>query len=240
MRLPGTQWVLRGRGIETTVLSNQTSEDRTMSGQNDEVKNEAGTCGAGCSCNGGSGGLGKGSKWLISGAVVLAACVVTAAKISGTKEAEPQAQGFALPTVAASAAAPASVSAIDATWGSPLKGISELNVVATNTEAVFVVIPSDDAARTAAIQKEVAAASVTLTGRGKKTGIYLLSKEAEDYKGVVAQTGAPSFLAMVKGRGMAVVADKEVTQDALMKACVGASRPQSGCGAGGCGPRGCN
>ena len=41
-----------------------------MSGQNDEVKNEAGTCGAGCSCNGGSGGLGKGSKWLISGAVV--------------------------------------------------------------------------------------------------------------------------------------------------------------------------
>ncbi len=211
-----------------------------MSGQSDEVRNEAGTCGPGCSCNCGSGGTGKGSKWLISGIVVLAACAVTAAKISGAKEAAPQAQGFAMPAVAASATAPATVSATDATWGSPLKGISELNVVATNTEAVFVVIPSDDALRTAAIQKEVAAASATISGRGTKTGKYLLSKDADDYKGVVAQLGAPSVLAMVKNRGMAVVADKDVTQDALLKAFVGASRPRSACGAGGCGPSGCN
>ena len=210
-----------------------------MSGQNnDGVKGEAGTCGPGCNC--GSGGMGKRGKWLISGAIMLAACAVTAARISGAKDEKPQARGFAMPAVAASAVAPAAVSATDSTWGSPLKGVSELNVVATNTEAVFVVIPSDDAARTAAIQKEVAAASATITGRGTKVGKYLLSKDAEDYKGVVAQVGAPSVLAMVKGRGMAVVADKEVSQDALLKAFVGASRPQSGCGAGGCGPRGCN
>lgn len=211
-----------------------------MSGQNDEVKNEAGTCGPGCNC--GSTGLGKRSKWLISGAVMLAACVVTAAKISGAKEAAPQAQGFALPVVAASATAPAAAAVTDATWGSPLKGVSELNVVATNTEAVFLVIPSDDAARTAAIQKEVSAAATTIAGRGTKTGKFLLSKDAEDYKGVVAQVGAPAVLAMVKGMGMSVVADKDVTQDALMKAFVGASRPRSsGCGpsAGGCGPAGC-
>jgi len=210
-----------------------------MSGQINEATSEAGDCGPGCSCNCGTGGLGKGGKWLISGVVVLAACAVTAAKISGAKEATPQAQGFAMPAVAASAAAPAAVSATDATWGSPLKGISELNVVATNTEAVFVVIPSDDAARTAAIQKEVAAASATISGRGTKMGKYLLSRDAEDYKGVVAQLGAPSVLAMVKNRGMSVVADKDVTQDALMKAFVGASRPRTGCGAGGCGPKGC-
>jgi hypothetical protein len=183
--------------------------------------------------------VGKGGKWLVSGLVVLAACAVVAARVVGGKDDAPKAElGFALPVVAASAVAP-SVVQDAAGWVPPLKGLSELNVVATNTEAVFVVIPSDDAARTEAIQKEVAAASATIRGRGTKTGKYLLSKDAEDYKGVVAQLGAPSVLAMVKGRGMAVVADKEVTQDALMKAFVGASRPQSGCGAGGCGPSGC-
>ena len=210
-----------------------------MSGQNDEVKSEAGNCGLGCSCNCGTGGLGKGSKWLISGAVVLAACAVVAARVAGEKESAPKAeQGFALPAVATPAAAAVTLSDV-AGWDAPLKGLNELNTVATNTEAVFVVIPADDAARTAAIQKEVAAASATITGRGTKMGKYLLSKDAEDYKGVVAQLGAPSVLAMVKNRGMSVVADKDVSQDALMKAFVGASRPRSACGAGGCGPSGC-
>jgi len=205
-----------------------------MSGQNDEVKNEVGTCGPGCNC--GSGGLGKRSKWLISGAVVLAACAVVAARVTGEKESAPKAeQGFALPVVAAPAAA--AVAAPDvAGWDAPLKGLNELSVLATNTEAVFVVIPADDAARTAAIQKEVAAASATITGRGTKTGKFLLSKDAADYKGVAAQLGAPAVLAMVKGKGMSVVADKDVTQDALLKAFVGASRPASGCGPSGCGP----
>ena len=208
-----------------------------MSGQSDEVKNEAGTCGAGCNC--GSGGVGKGGKWLISGIVVLAACAVVAARVGGEKEAAPKAeQVFALPVVAAPATAPSAAPDV-AGWDAPLKGLSELNVVATNTEAVFVVIPSADAARTAAVQKEVAAAVTTLTGRGTKAGKFLLSKDAEDFKGVAAQLGAPSVLAMVKGMGMSVVADKDVSQDALMKAFVGASRPRSGCGAGGCGPSGC-
>ncbi len=206
-----------------------------MSGQNDEAKNEAGTCGPGCTC--GSTCIGKRARWLISGAVMLAACAVTAAKLSGAKEAAPQGQGFAFPVVAASV--PATVSADGAEWASPLIGMAELNEVATNTEAVFLVIPSDDAARTVAIQKEVSAAVTTITGRGTKTGKYLLSKEAEDYKAVAQQLGAPAVLAMVKGKGMSVVADKDVSQDALIRAFVGASRPRSACGAGGCGPSGC-
>ena len=206
-----------------------------MNGQSDEVKNEAGTCGPGCNC--GSTGVGKRAKWLISGAVMLAACVVTAARISGAKEADPKAQGFALPVVAANPVALAAATG-GAGWEAPLKGMRELNVVATNTEAVFLVIPSDDATRTEAIQKEVSAASATLSERGTKVGKYILSKDAEDYKAVAQQLGAPTVLAMVKGKGMQAVADKEVTKDALLKAFVGASRP-SACGAGGCGPSGC-
>lgn len=209
-----------------------------MSDQEQDVRVGDGTCcGPGCKC--GTGGLGKGVKWLISGVVVLAACAVVAARVSGEKASAPKAeQGFALPVAAAPAAAAAGTPEL-AGWDAPLKGLSELNVVATNTEAVFVVIPADDTVRTAAIQKEVAAASATITDRGTKVGKFLLSKDAEDYKGVVAQLGAPSVLAMVKNRGMSVVADKDVSQDALMKAFVGASRPRSACGAGGCGPSGC-
>ena len=211
-----------------------------MSGQNDDVRNEAGNCGPGCACNCGSPtGLSKRAKWLICGSVMLAACGVVAARVAGDKEGAPKAeQGFALPAAAApaveAAAAPDAVG-----WDAPLKGLAELNLVATNTEAVFVVIPADDAARTAAIKKEVAAASATISGRGTKIGKYLLSKDAEDYKGVVAQLGAPSVLAMVKRRGMDVVADKDVSKDTLLKAFVTASRPRTGCGAGGCGPSGC-
>ena len=136
-----------------------------MNRQSDGVKNEAGTCGPGCSCNCESAGVGKRAKWLISGAVMLAACAVTAAKISGAKEADPKAQGFALPVVAVNAAAPAATGG--AGWEVPLKGMRELNVVATNTEAVFLVIPSDDAARTEARQ---AVAPVSVSIRIIRTG----------------------------------------------------------------------
>lgn len=210
-----------------------------MSGQNDEVRTEAGTCGPGCSCNCGTqAGRGKKVKWLVFGTVMLAACVVVAARASGPKAEAPKQTGFALPEVSVSAAAPAAA-AEPAGWVSLKKGLAELNVVATNTEAVFVVIPSDDASRTATIQKEVSAAVATIEERGTETGMFVLAKEAEDYKAVAQQLGAPSVLAMVKGRGMGAVADKEISKDALLKAFVSASRPRSGCGAGGCGPRGC-
>ena len=204
-----------------------------MSEQNDAVKNEAGTCGSGCNC--GNPGIGKRSKWLISGVVMLAACGVAAVKILGAKEDASQAQGFALPAAVTTSVSPS-------TWGAPLTGMADLNVVATNSDAVFVVIPSDDAARMDTIQKEVDAATSTISEKGTQVGKFLLSKDAEDYKGVVAQIGAPAVLAMVKGRGMAAVTDKDVTKDALLKAFVGASRPASSCGpvSGGCGPRSCN
>lgn len=129
------------------------------------------------------------------------------------------------------------VKAADVEGGvAPLKTLAELNVLATNTEAVFVVIPSTDGERTAAIQKEVKAAAVTITARGTKIGTFILSRDAQEYAGVVKQVGAPAVLAMVKGRGMAAVNDKEITQEGLLKGFVGASRP-SGCGpsSGGCG-----
>lgn len=202
-----------------------------MSGQND-----TGTCGPACNC--GSSGAGKIAKWVICGVVAVAAIGVTLARVAGTKEAEQPSQGFALPAGATTNATGTN----GVTWAAPLKAMADLNTMAMDTEAVFIVIPSTNEVRTVAIQQEVSAACATIIGRGTKTGKYLLSLESSDYKDVAGQIGAPAVLSMVKGRGMSIVADKDVTKDALLKAFVSASRPRQGCGPSGCGPSssGCN
>ena len=195
-------------------------------------------CGAGCDC-GSKKGLSKGARWAICGVVALAAVATATVHASRVHAAESQNANKAgdyaslIPAITATNAAKPVVEL--AGWGAPLKGLAELNTVATNTEAVFVVVPSGDGDRTAAIQKEVGGVVATLTAKGTKVGMFLLSRDAQEYAAVVQQVGAPTVLAMVKGRGMAAVNDKDVTQAALLKAYVGASRP-SGCGPSGCGP----
>jgi len=203
-------------------------------------QNEAGTCGPGCNC--GSSGAGKTTKWLICGIVAVAAIGVTLARVNSAKESEQPSQGFALPATSTANTSAAAAGTNETAWAAPLKEMAALNSVATDTDAVFIVIPSTNEVRTATIQQEVSAACATIVGRGTKTGKYLLSKDASDYKDVVGQIGAPAVLTMVKGRGMSVVADKDVTKDALLKAFVAASRPRQGCGPSGCGPSssGCN
>ena len=206
-----------------------------MNEQNDKQKQEAGACGPGCSC--GATGVAGRTKWLICAVVALAAVVTVAAHVSRTRAANsqtrPQDYTAAIPVVAPVEAAKAATQA--GGWGTPLKALAELNQVAVNTEAVFVVLPSGDGDRTAAIQKEVAAAASTITARGTKMGTFLLSRDSQEYAGLEQQVGTPAVLALYKGRGMAAVQDKQVTQESLLKAFVGASRP-SGCGPSGCGP----
>ena len=203
----------------------------------DEKKQEAGACGPECNC--GTTGIGARMKWVICGGVALAAVVTAAAHVSRTRAANSQAQPQDYPvsmplTVGGAAAQPAPAAAPDA-WAAPLKALAELNLVATNTDAVFVVLPSGDAERMAAIRKEVSAAAATINTRGIKMGRFLLSQDAREYAGLAQQVGSPAVLAMYKGRGMAAVPDQQITQDGLLKAFVGVSRP-SGCGPSGCAP----
>lgn len=209
-----------------------------MNEQNENQEQESGTCGAGCNC--GTKGFSSRTRWLVCGVVAVAAVVTVAVHVSRVEAADSQKKqqdySSAIPVVAVTNAAKPAADA--AGWGVPLKTLAELNTVATNTEAVFVVVPSLDGYRTAAIQKEVAAAATTITGRGTKVGTFLLSRDAQEYAGLVQQVGAPAVLAMVKGGSMAAVKDKEVTQEGLLKAYVAASRP-SNCSGSSCGPSGC-
>lgn len=203
-------------------------------------RQDAGSCGPGCNC--GTGGGSARVKWVVCGFVALAAVVTVAAHLSRTRSAKSQGKqeyATAIPVITATETAQTTTEADG--WGAPLTALSELNLVATNTDGVFIVLPSGDATRTAAIQKEVAAAATTISGRGSRMGTFLLSRDAQEYGTIVAQVGAPAVLAMCKGRGMAAVRDREVTQEGLLRAFVASSRP-SGCGPSGCGPgsSGCN
>ena len=206
-----------------------------MSEQSDESKGES--CGSDCCC--GTAGGGSGKKWMICGVVVLTAVVIVAAHVSRTRAAGTPKQGYmaAVPAVVPVHAATPALNV--GGWGTPLKTMAELNLVASNTEAVFVVVPSGDGERTAAIQKEVTAAAATIAKQGTKMGTFILSRDSQEYAGLVQQVGTPAVLAMCKGGGMAAVQDKQVTQESLLKAFVGASRPPA-CGSSGCGPGGCN
>lgn len=210
-----------------------------MNEQNDTQKQEAGACGPGCSC--GTTGVGSRMKWVICGVVALAAVVTVAAHMARTRAAsglaKPQSYAVTIPVTAGDDVAQAARATDADAWAAPLKGLAELNVVATNTDAVFLVLPSSDEVRMAAIRKEVGIAASTITARGTKVGRFLLSRDAQEYTGLAQQVGTPAVLAMCKGLGMAAVPDKDVTQGNLMKAFVSASRPSAcGPGASGCGP----
>jgi len=214
-----------------------------MKNQNDEVKQNAVVCGPGCGC--GQSGGGSGKKWAVCGIVVIAAAVVVAAHVARTEKAASKTnqQGFAaaVPTVATPEAVQSAPAVVSNTWGAPLKAMADLNNVAADYAGVFLVLPSGDPIRTATIQKDVSAAAATIGARGTKMGTFLLSNDSKDYSAVKQQAGAPAVLALSKGGGMAVVADKQITQDSLLKAFVSSTRP-SGCGPSGCGPSsaGCN
>lgn len=211
-----------------------------MNEHNGGHERDEGICGPGCNCS--TGGAVSRTKWIVCGIVALMAIVTVAAHLSRSRAANDRTRqdySTAIPVVAPAEAVRPTVETDG--WGASLKALAELNLVATNTDGVFVVLPSSDTARMAAVQKEVAAAAATIAARGPRMGMFLLDKDAREFAVLAQQVGTPAVLAMCKGRGMAAVKDKDVTQDALLKAFVGASRP-SGCGPSGCGPgaSGCN
>lgn len=177
------------------------------------------------------------AKWIACGVVAVAAVAVVGAHVARRQAASAPAKAEYATALAVPAAASAVAPAAADGWGAPLKMLAELNVVATNTDAVFVVVPGKDDERTVAIQREVAAAAVTIRTRGSRMGTFVLNKDAPEAAVIGQQTGVPVVLAMYKGRGMAAVKDAEVTQDGLLKAFVASSRP-SACGPSGCGPSG--
>ena len=120
-------------------------------------------------------------------------------------------------------------------WGKPLDSLASLNKVAADSDAVFIVLAAEDKLKMEPITKEIEAAAKKIQAGGSRICAFTLKKDAPNYARLAKQFSIPCVLAMVRNRSTGVVSG-DITESKLLQAFVRASRPQSGCGPGACGP----
>ncbi len=200
-----------------------------------EQKHATGTCESGCICRS-IVALSR-KPWKVSRKAAVAVLMMTLAHaaLSQAEERQGKPSGDALAiTVVTGTNAVRQATGGEAVWGKPMTSMTELSVVATNTDAVFVVIPTRDGSRTSEIKTEVSSVAASVAATGVKIGTFLLSKDAPQYEDLVRQVGSPAVLVLRKGRGMAAAKEKEITKDGLLKVFAAAWHPAGGC------PSGCS
>ena len=125
-----------------------------------------------------------------------------------------------------------------ALWEAELGSLASLNKVATNTDAVFVLLAAEDQQGSQTITKEIDAAVKKIKSNGVRISVFRLKQAVPDYAQLAKQFSVPCVLAMVKGRGMSAVSG-EISEANLIQAFVAASRPTSGCCPSGAGASSC-
>ena len=127
--------------------------------------------------------------------------------------------------------------------GEYLASLGDLNKVAMDKDAVFIVIPvKDDESVATIIADAISASQKAIESKGMKIGVYTLSSGSPEYPKIAPQITLPGLIVMSKGRSMAGV-EGDITEDKILQAYVASSRA-GGCGpsSSGCGPAtpGCN
>ena len=127
--------------------------------------------------------------------------------------------------------------------GEYLASLGDLNKVAMDKDAVFIVIPiKDDESVAKIIADAISASQKAIESKGMKIGVYTLSSGSPEYPKIAPQITLPGLIVMSKGRSMAGV-QGDITEDKILQAYVASSRA-GGCGpsSSGCGPAspGCN
>jgi len=209
-------------------------------------KQRASACAPGCDCHAAGP---SGRMRLVLGIIVLlaTATLVARAVIKGHgTSGEPDAAAFVLSTVAQTPPAE-SISAtppVEAAKtlhpfvGKEIAALSELNTMASASNAVFVYVPGKDGASSNLPTTAMKSAASRIESQGYKISLFTLDRGSADYETLAAQMSVPGVLAMVKGRGMSAVSG-DITEPKLIQGFVAAGSA-GGCGPAGCGPAGCD
>jgi hypothetical protein len=108
-------------------------------------------------------------------------------------------------------------------------GLSELDTIAANTDAVFIFLPGKEKASGNPPSAPMRGAARMIESRAAmKCGLFTLKTGTRDYDQIAAQMSVPGVLAIVKGRGMSAVSG-EITESKLLQGYLAASSA-SGCG----------
>ncbi len=217
------------------------NDDKEKAGSQENASNLQPCCDGGSCCPSGSDSGGKNWKIVVFILIVVAAGVVLARSlISKSNSAVDQKQQlFATISPDGKLDAPAVVGAATETqasgqpapslWGEPLDSISSVNKVATNADAVFILLAAEDQQADQTITKEIEAAAKTIRNGGTRVSAFRLTKDTPNYAQVAKQVSIPCVLTMVRGGGVSAVPADQITETKLVQAFVAASRPASGC-----------
>lgn len=216
---------------------NSLNEDGKPIDNTELLKQQAADCGPGCGCNA-TGTLGR-TRWIIGTIVLVAAGVLVVQAMIKSNGASTQ---TSVPAFAALAASPppagesgtatnsgVTASAAETSVGTSIGALAELNVVATNVDAIFIFVPGKAGTSSNAPSTPMRDAVRIIESKGQKCGLFTLKTGSRDYDQIATQMTLPGVLAMVKGRGMSAVSG-DITEAKLVQGFVAASS------AGGCGP----
>lgn len=213
---------------------NPSNEDPKPTDNAELLKQQAPAGGPGCGCHAAANPAK--TRWTIGLLVLAAAGVMVARAITRNGGTQPLAAspGFAVPALAASDANSSSASqGTETSVGTMLGAFSELNSVATKTDAVLLFVPGKENSDSVPAAPMRAAAR-TIETQGLKCGLFTLKAGTPDYDAIARQVAVPAVLAMVRGRGMVPVSG-DVTETKPVQGFVAASRAGS-CAGGSCGP----
>jgi len=170
-----------------------------------------------------------------------AASKASTEEITGEPAAMDAASGQKAPGATQAGAAVPAI-AKGSTFGDSLVSMNELNKVAMDQDAVFILIPAkgtpaaDDSLKSST--RAAKKASKTLESRDITVGMYMLNADSADYPMISSQVQTPAILVACKGRGMTAVSG-DMSEEKLLQAFISASSAGGGCCPGGAGATGC-
>jgi len=207
--------------------------------------NDPATCGPGCCAPRRSSHR---AQWLISLCVMAAAAVVLVYGVLSREEsaAEPARAdgvvGVDAPGRAAAGAAHGDAgSTRDATFGSDgsdarIGGITQFASVIDmpeGSDALFVLLPGDDAKRTRDARDVLNAAGARIQEKGRTVAVRILQRGQDRYAELVEQFAVLSFPCVIAvGKGCGAEKVGEISEAHLIQAFVIASQPPAACNAG--------
>ncbi|HEX42588.1 MAG TPA: hypothetical protein ENN81_11120 [Phycisphaerales bacterium] len=222
------------------------NQDRKETDNMEVLKQQASSCAPGCDCH--AGGPLRRKRVILGTIVLLVAVALVARAVIKTHEAQdpPDAAVFVSPIVAqtppgesVSPTPTVETARIPVSFvGREIGSLSDLNTLATATDAVFVYVPGKDGASGNPPATAIESAAKRIGSQGFKIDSFTLKAGTRDHDMLAAQMPVPGVLAAVKGRGMIPVSG-DITEAKLIQGFVAASNAGD-CGPSGCAPGACN
>ncbi|TKJ33510.1 MAG: hypothetical protein CEE38_20330 [Planctomycetes bacterium B3_Pla] len=115
-----------------------------------------------------------------------------------------------------------------ALWGPELDSLASLDEVATEVDAVFILIAGKNQQDAQTLVGEIEAATKNIRSRGNQISAFRLKEDAADYENMAEQFSVPTVMAMVKGLGYSAVSG-QITEANLLDAFTTALQAPAGC-----------